>query len=297
MGFLALNSLYPSVLFLFPPTRWVRLGAAGMDAVLDLAYTVTYLIITLLAIHELRLDQTIQGNFGDVEAVNFKVELSADFAFPTDFLGFFAVYYSVAHVCAVCRAMERILMKSPPGSFRSTSLALPASAKNCLKRASQGAYSMALLLVVGLLLLSPDHYPGHTGDYGCFPCSCSAEAGAKSLERCGPAVSLRIRDLSLSDRNISSIAGDAFRPFGCRLRRLSLSGNPLGTLPPHVFAPLGCLELLDLGRAELRRVEEDALAGLSSLQIWSLIQIKLTELPAAFLRPMPALEQLLLGGK
>ena len=57
---------------------------------------------------------------------------------------------------------------------------------------------------------------------------------------------------------ISSIADDAFGPFGCRLRRLSLSGNPLGSLPPHVFDPLGCLELLDLGRAQLRGVEEDA---------------------------------------
>jgi hypothetical protein len=78
-----------------------------MDAALDVAYTSTYLIITVLAIYELQLDQTISGNFGDEASVKFQAELDPAFAFPSDFLGFFAVYYSLAHVCTICRALER----------------------------------------------------------------------------------------------------------------------------------------------------------------------------------------------
>ena len=107
MGFLCLNSIYPSTLLAFPSVKRVRRGAAMMDAVLDIAYTSTYLIITLLAIHELQLGQAISGNFGDEASVNFQAELDPAFAFPADFFGFFAVYYSLAHVCTVCRALER----------------------------------------------------------------------------------------------------------------------------------------------------------------------------------------------
>jgi hypothetical protein len=118
VGFLCLNSLYPSILFLFPSKKSVRLGAAMMDAILDMAYTMTYLVITLLAIYELKLDKQVSGNFGDEPAVNFTAELDASFAFPSDFLGYFAVYYSVAHVCTVCRALESYEvqhgMRQPP---------------------------------------------------------------------------------------------------------------------------------------------------------------------------------------
>ena len=107
VGFLCLNSIYPTILLAVPSGKWVRRGAAMMDAVLDIAYTSTYLIITLLAIYELQLDQAIRGNFGDEASVNFQAELDPAFAFPADFFGFFAVYYSLAHVCTVCRALER----------------------------------------------------------------------------------------------------------------------------------------------------------------------------------------------
>ena len=107
VGFLCLNSIYPTILLGLPSVKWVRRGAAMMDAVLDIAYTSTYLIITLLAIYELQLGQAISGNFGDEASVNFQAELDPAFAFPADFFGFFAVYYSLAHVCTVCRALER----------------------------------------------------------------------------------------------------------------------------------------------------------------------------------------------
>ena len=107
VGFLCLNSIYPTILLGLPTVMWVRRGAAMMDAILDIAYTTTYLVITLLAIYELQLDQAIRGNFGDEASVNFQAELDPAFAFPSDFFGFFAVYYSLAHVCTVCRALER----------------------------------------------------------------------------------------------------------------------------------------------------------------------------------------------
>ena len=139
MGFLCLNSIYPSVLLAFPSVKWVRRGAAMMDAVLDIAYTSTYLIITLLAIYELQLGQAISGNFGDEASVNFQAELDPAFAFPADFLGFFAVYYALAHVCTVCRALERSdrltyckkLQSLPSSASRSL---LSPSRFSCLKR-------------------------------------------------------------------------------------------------------------------------------------------------------------------
>ena len=139
VGFLCLNSIYPTILLAFPSVKWVRRGAAMMDAVLDIAYTSTYLIITLLAIYELQLGQAISGNFGDEASVNFQAELDPAFAFPADFLGFFAVYYSLAHVCTVCRALERShrltyckkLQSLPSSASRSL---LSPSRFSCLKR-------------------------------------------------------------------------------------------------------------------------------------------------------------------
>ena len=36
------NSLYPAFLLMFPDTAWARIGAAFMDAALDLGYILTY---------------------------------------------------------------------------------------------------------------------------------------------------------------------------------------------------------------------------------------------------------------
>ena len=42
---LALNALYPTVLFLFPDATWARYGAAVMDVILDLGYVLSYMIL------------------------------------------------------------------------------------------------------------------------------------------------------------------------------------------------------------------------------------------------------------
>ena len=138
VGFLCLNSIYPTILLAFPSMKWVRRGAAMMDAVLHIAYTSTYLIITLLAIYELQLGQAISGNFGDEASVNFQAELDPAFAFPADFFGFFAVYYSLAHVCTVCRALERsdrlTYWKKVQGLPSSASRSLLSPSRFCSKR-------------------------------------------------------------------------------------------------------------------------------------------------------------------
>ena len=43
LGLLCLNVVYPPLLLMFPDTAWARIGAALMDAILDLGYISTYL--------------------------------------------------------------------------------------------------------------------------------------------------------------------------------------------------------------------------------------------------------------
>jgi len=158
-------------------------------------------------------------------------------------------------------------------------------------------YSPCLLVTILALLLSTHFYPIHTADFGCFPCCChQKDHGTKHLASCSLVGVLRLKDVSLSEQDITSVAGDAFTSLW-GLQRLSLSGNRLPVLPQNVFAPLDNLQLLDLGRLGLQQVESDTFAGLSSLRVLSLSQNHLKVLPADLLRPMPALEQLLFGGK
>ncbi|CAJ1355858.1 unnamed protein product [Effrenium voratum] len=295
VGLLCLNSIYPSMLLFFD-WKWMRLGAAMMDAVLDIAYTLTYLVLTLLAISELSLDQQVAGNFGDEAAVNFEARLDPAFVFPVDCLGYVAVYYSVAHVCTVCRALERADL-TPMHNFTSLSRVRSANlfGQRRWRATFKALYSPSLLLVMIFLLISSESYPSHPQST-CFPCRCiGLPNGTQQLESCGLIRVLRFKDVSLSDRNISSVAEKAFDSAGC-LQRLSLSGNPLGGLP-KVFASLTCLQLLDLGRTQLQSLEPDTFNGLSSLRILSLSQNQLEELPEELLQPIPLLKQLLLGGK
>ena len=177
VSFLCLNSIYPTILLAVPSVKWVRRGAAMMDAVLDIAYTSTYLIITLLAIYELQLGQAISGNFGDEASVNFQAELDPAFAFPADFFGFFAVYYSLAHVCTVCRALER----SNPSTYWKKLQSLPNSASqsllspsrfSCSKRyriCCKALHFCCIGFVMFRFMLSPQ-FSIHRGFATCWTC-------------------------------------------------------------------------------------------------------------------------------
>ena len=142
-----------------------------------------------------------------------------------------------------------------------------------------------MLVMIVALLLSTHFYPIHSTEFGCFPCRChQKDHGAKHLASCSLIGILRLKDTSLSQQNITSVAEDAF-VSSRSLQRLSLSGNRLSFLPAKVFAPLDSLQLLDLGRLGLQQVESDTFTGLSNLRILSLSQNGLKELPEGLLRP------------
>ena len=94
---LGINALYPSILILLPEWRLARLAAASMDAVLDLGYTLTYIAIVLAALPAVSFQTSVFGNFGD-EDLMISNGLTPTFAFPSNALGFAAVYVSLAHV-------------------------------------------------------------------------------------------------------------------------------------------------------------------------------------------------------
>ncbi|CAE7258519.1 GPR125, partial [Symbiodinium sp. CCMP2456] len=96
---LALNSIYPSFLFARPDLRCCRYGAAVMDVVLDLGYSITYLCMVVTAMSELTLETSVSGNFGDAAELGFRNSISPAFAFPADILPYMAVYMSLAHIC------------------------------------------------------------------------------------------------------------------------------------------------------------------------------------------------------
>ncbi|CAE7375079.1 GPR125 [Symbiodinium natans] len=243
---LAWNCVYPALLLVLPDTSWLRGGAALMDAVMDLASMLGYLLMVLMALVQLQAAEELQGNYGLdglmtlVTTLDFSTRVPPGFAFPTGFWGYAAVYVNVAHVCCVCRMLRR------------SSWAV-ASVRQSRQKGRKGwkylgaaAYASCLLLVLSLFLMSKDAYPGHSGDFRCFPCHCSVAGTILRLERCPLAEVLQMEQMSLHGRNITDIAAEAFGPLG-QLRRLSLSGNPLVRLPPGRFEGLRCLQLLDLG--------------------------------------------------
>ncbi|CAE7516806.1 Lrrc15, partial [Symbiodinium necroappetens] len=155
-GLLSWNAMYPTILFLFPDATWARYGAACMDVALDLGYTVSYMLLVVLGISELDTETSVKGNFGQVAELGFSTSISPAFAFPSDILKFLAVYMTVAHICCCVFC----------ASF---------SGKGFARRCLILVYSPALLLLLALFLTSSDFYPGHSGDFRCFPCRCSQD--------------------------------------------------------------------------------------------------------------------------
>ena len=99
--------------------------------------------------------------------------ISPVFAFPSGLLQYLSVYMSISHVCCACRSLERTASQrhrydevrhQSQGAWRD--LVGVGQVRRCLKY----VYSPCLVAVIVVLLLSPDFYPGHTGDFACFPC-------------------------------------------------------------------------------------------------------------------------------
>ena len=108
--------------------------------------------------------------------------------------------------------------------------------------------------------------------------------GVQHLANCDLVGALRIKDVSLSAQNITSVAEDAFTSSRS-LQRFSLSGNPVSVLPNKVFASLDNLQLLDLGRLDLQQLESDTFTGLLNLRVLSLSQNRLKVLPGGLAAP------------
>ena len=242
---LAINALYPSILILLPDWRLARLAAASMDAVLDLGYTLTYLAIVLASLPALSSQSTVLGNFGD-EDLLISNQLTPAFAFPADALGFAAVYVSLAHVLAVCRALERAAREGGlahsdqvgkgRGERRGRRGGMPT-----MRTLIAGSYSSLLLLMICWNLYGASYPWQHPNDFRCFPCRCEPVANQSlRLERCDVPDILRYNQLSLSNLTITEIAPGALPK---NLKVLALSGNSLKNLRGGLFAQSAKLQV------------------------------------------------------
>ncbi|CAK9016684.1 unnamed protein product, partial [Durusdinium trenchii] len=312
VGFLCLNSLYPSILFVYPSRKWARLGGAMMDAILDMAYTITYLVFTLLAIYELGLEQEISGNFGDEEAVKFTAKLDPALAFPSDFLGYFAVYYSVAHVCVLrltdvslsgknisnvregafesSRRLQRLSLSGNPLYFLPKKIFWPLKDLQLLDLGRMGLQSVESETFEGLsglkvLSLSQNELQQLPNDL-LYP--------MPALEQLllGGNIEGRTR---IDGNQLEALPADLFQrsPW---LRVLDLSENQLRALPAQIFGHTPLLRTLDLGSNDLIELPLDVFEGLSNLQTLDLGGNNwIIELPSGIFAGLSNLRMLDLG--
>ena len=215
-----------------------------MDAVLDLGYTLTYIAIVLASLPALSSQSTVLGNFGD-EDLLISNQLTPAFAFPADALGFAAVYVSLAHVLAVCRALERAAREGGlthdqlgkgRGERRGRRGGMPT-----MRSLIAGSYSSLLLLMICWNLYGASYPWQHPNDFRCFPCRCEPVANQSlRLERCDVPDILRYNQLSLSNFTITEIAPGALPK---NLKVLALSGNSLKNLRGGLFAQSAKLQV------------------------------------------------------
>ena len=234
VGLLLLNAVYPGLLILFSHSS-MRFVWAAMDAFLDLGYTVTYLGVVLTALSALSSQEAVSGNFGGQNDLQISNRLTPSFAFPSDALGFAAVYMSLAHVLAVCRALERA-DRDREEPF------LQRKGTEGLNQLVLAAVSSALpLLALACLWLGVSYPLLQLVNFRCFPCSCIAASNSTLLlVACEVPSILRYAQLSLSNHSIGEIKPDS---LPASLKVLSLSHNPLRNLSASLFSKLTSLEV------------------------------------------------------
>ena len=245
VSLLLANAIYPSILILFPDSS-TRFVAASMDAFLDLGYTVTYLAVVLTALPALSSQEAVAGNFdvsGTKNNLQISNRLTPSFAFPSRLFSYAAVYMSLAHVLAVCRALERAdrdreTQWEQPMETMST---LHGKLKDGKRRQVLAACSSMLpLLVLTCVWLGVSYPQLQPDDFGCFPCNCDASSNATlRLVACALPEVLRYSELSLSDHNIGEIEPNS---LPASLKLLSLSNNPVRNLDQGLFSQLSPLE-------------------------------------------------------
>ena len=214
IGLLSFNIIYPALILAFPHSAVSRVGAACMDAVLDLSYVVVWLFL-------LAQMQQATGFHFDRDPLLLLGKLASH-----DFWSYMSIYFSVAHVCCVCRSLEQInwpqLLQFRP---RKRSVG-----QRFMRMMFAVAYALGLFLTLWELLKQ-----GHPDP--CSPCRCSSieSNGLKTyrLESCSAAAIWNLPELKLGGRigcTISDISPDALRGL-TNLRQLHLSNNGLKELP------------------------------------------------------------------
>ena len=222
MVLLLCNILFPAMILVIPNYVFSRVGAALLDAVLDVGYMVTsiWLYVRFAAIYALT----------DI--------------FLSSFLNYMSIYICVAHVLCVCRSLETadwIALFQVPH-------AAPAC-KAWKTMILSSAYALALLAFVGIpvggIVLGAFSDSSHAGL--CPHCQCSTVAPTSLLlERCVIPTSYVAKgavsrlEFNLTNRNITEVLPDAFIARGAhqKVRSISLRGNHLTELPEGLFRDL-----------------------------------------------------------
>ena len=214
IGLLSFNIIYPALILAFPHSAVSRVGAACMDAALDLSYVVVWLVL-------LAQIQQATGFHFDRNPFLLLGKLASH-----DFWSYMSVYFSVAHVCCVCRSLEQInwpqLLQFRP---RKRSVG-----QRFMRTMFAVAYALGLFLTLWELLKQVHPDP-------CSPCRCSSieSNGLKTyrVESCSAVAIWNLPELKLGGRSgctISDISPDALRGL-TKLRQLHLSNNGLKELP------------------------------------------------------------------
>ena len=215
IGLLSFNIIYPALILAFPHSAVSRVGAACMDAALDLSYVVVLLVL---------LEETPRATGFGGDPLGLLGRLASH-----DFWSYMSVYFSVAHVCCVCRSLEQInwpqLLQFRP---RKRSVG-----QRFMRMMFAVAYALGLFLALWELLKSLEQVQSDP----CSPCRCSSieSNGLKTyrLESCSAAAIWILPELKLGGRigcTISGISPDALRGL-TKLRKLHLSNNGLKELP------------------------------------------------------------------
>ena len=225
MVLLLCNILFPAMILVIPNYVFSRVGAALLDAVLDVGYMVTSIWLYIV----------------------FATTESLTDIFLSSFLNYMSIYICIAHVLCVCRSLET--------ADWIALFQVPRAAPNCQawkRMICSSAYALALLAFVGIplggLVLGAFSDSIHSDAGLCPPpCQCSTVAPTSLLlERCvipTGYIAQGVPDMlefNLASRNITEVLPDAFIARGAhqKVRSISLRGNHLTELPEGLFRDL-----------------------------------------------------------
>ena len=273
------NSIYPALVLAFPDSKFSRVGAAFMDAGLDLGYLAAWICLLTLTGPE-SANSGYEIFFGG---------LYLGLLACSGFFRYMSVYISVAHICCVCSSLEQINWNHP---FNPSDQKKARTRRHrCIRILCSVVYAVGLLVTVWILFMQIKYET-------CGFCKCAPEGHgdgetgtALQLKTCTFARSIHVATLDLTGRNIGSIAPDALQGLS-HLTNLLLENNNLTTLPAGVFRDLTSLRELSLHNNSLTTLPAGVFRDLASLRYLYLDNNSLTTLPAEVFRDLASLREL-----